>query len=87
MTNPKKAMVAKYDIGDGNFKVSETSTAPLSYVWFKAMQDFSDGIAVTALALNIGESHLAAVGTYHSSTEHLNFSILNALNGNLIYPI
>jgi hypothetical protein len=80
-------MVAKYDIGDGNFKVSETSTAPLSYVWFKAIQDFSDGIAVTALALNTGETRLAAVGAFQSSTEHLNFSILNALNGNLIFPV
>jgi hypothetical protein len=59
-------MVAKYDLGSGDFEVSVASTATLTYVWFKAIQDFSDGITVTGLALNTDETSLVAVGNYES---------------------
>jgi hypothetical protein len=50
-TNPEKAMVAKYDLGSGDFDIA-SSTATLTYVWLKSIQDFTEGILATGLALS-----------------------------------
>jgi hypothetical protein len=77
-------MVAKYELGSNK---STSTNAKLNYIWFKAIQDFSDGISVTGLALNTDESALAAVGSYQSSSQYLQFSILETESGMLRYPV
>jgi hypothetical protein len=44
-------MLAKYDLGSGDFDIS-SSTATLAYTWLRVIQDFTDGISATGLALN-----------------------------------
>jgi hypothetical protein len=70
VSNPRKAMVAKYDLGSGDFDIS-TSTATLAYTWLRFIHDFTDGISVTGLALSTNDILLATAGSYSSSPEYL----------------
>jgi hypothetical protein len=63
-------MVAKYDLGSGDFDVS-SSTATLAFSWLKSIQDFTDGISASGLALSTDGILLAAAGGYFSSPEYL----------------